>query len=552
MTGDVISSGTPAHTPHPTPPPAPYEHRNVILNGVDPSKKTIPVGKTIHTLTEHTTLCIDALSTIYNNPHKRIFIRNGHLSQLVFDENDRIKINTMNRDGVRNTLDRCINFVDYQKTSGSSETFVTIKARPPQDVCENILAAPDLHEFFPPLKSITESPYITRDGVVVTKPGYCNETGIYFNASGEYRELDIPEHPSEEDVKKASSHLEELFSDFNFETESCRQNALAALITSVLRPTIRGCVPLYLVDKPQMGVGGSLVCDMIVRISTGRPLQPSSAPEHNDTAEWEKKIISILNSGETVTCFDNIETNFHNATLSAVITAESYSGRMLGYTNHTTFDNRVFWMGNGINITIGGDMPRRIFTSRLVTDSSRPYQRTGFRISNIKKHTIDHRFEYIRDVLVIAKAYHNAHYPLPVWDEIDGQKHTIPIMGSFESWRDYVGGIMVFIGKKDFLGNVEALLQACESQSSGEEELLEHLKEKYEDREFTAKSALNDLDIDDFLPDFISSTTSTTAKAKKLGWYFSKINGRVFPNGLRLKFSRETRRVKTYTIRSTV
>jgi hypothetical protein len=509
---------------------------------------TINACTSTHSLTEHTDMCVKAITTVYNNPHKRVFVRSGAISGIFVDENNAVSIKSITDVSIRGILDQCCNFVLYQaeKKKGDDTSkekkYSTLKTRPPIDVCKNISASSDMVGRLPALKGMVEAPYIMKDGIVVTKPGYCDQTGLYFAPGPDYKEIVIPDTPTPDDVKNAVDEIGGLFVDFKFDTTACKDNLFAALFTSVLRPVISGCIPMFLVDKPQMGTGGSLVCEIINRISTGKPLQPNNAPKNNESEEWEKRIMSILSSGIPAVCFDNIETNFHSASLASVITAEKYQGRLLGSSNTTVLDARVFWFGNGINLNIQGDMPRRIYMCRIITDTARPQNRTGFKIPQIKQYVLDHRYEYIRDILIIAKAYHNAGCPIPSADD------KIPAFGSFEAWRDYIGGMMVFIGCKEFLGNMEDMLSDIESKGTDEENLLEKIYLVFGSSEFLSSAIINDKEkrFDELLPPYILDEKGS--KVKKLGNYFSRMRDRVFPNGYKIRLSRSVMHVQRWEV----
>jgi hypothetical protein len=514
----------------------------------DNGKVTIDVDPKSNTLTQHSILCLGAIQSVYNNPQKKIFVRNGLMSDIFYDEKNNVKISEVTRDGVRCVLDQCCNFVSYSEKENG--TITENKARPLRDVCENILAMTGLHNHLPPLMGITESPYITSEGKVVTTPGYNDDTALYFIPSPDYVKIDIPDIITEYDVKSAVEHIDGLFEDFTFEDSASKDNVFAAILTSILRPTINGCTPLYLVDKPQMGTGGSLICEIINRISTGKALEPSNAPKFNDGEEWEKMIVSILASGTPSVCFDNIESNFQSAALASVLTARSKKCRVLGTTNHTTFGVNVNWMGNGINLNVQGDLPRRIYLTRITTESARPQMKSDFKIPDIKTHTVKHRYEYLKDVLVIAKAYHNAGRPAPEWFDTKKEKTLcIPAMGSFEEWRNYIGGIMVFINKTNFLGNMNKVLCECEMQTNEDEELLEQLLLVYGINDFNAKKVISDEQrrFDSYIPPYIMK--DEVNKSRKLGKHFSKIRGRVFPSGHQLVFSRESQHMQYWLVK---
>ena len=512
-------------------------------------KLNVDTSREAYTLTEHSEMCIKAIVEIFNKPQKQVFIRNGLLSKVFYDEKYNVKIVTINKEMVRNILDRCCNFIRFEKSEGG---MVEVKARPPIDVCENILATTGLHTFLPPLLGITESPYITSDGKVITDPGYNENTALYFIPSLDYVKIEVPEIPTQDEIDKAVTDIDDLFSDFEFEDAASKDNLFAAVLTCVLRPTINGCTPLYLVDKPQMGTGGSLVCEILNRISTGKALEPSDAPKANDSEEWEKRIVSFLASGTPSVCFDNIESNFQSSSLASVLTARSKKCRVLGSTNDSVFVNNINWMGNGININVGGDLPRRVYLTRIVTNYARPQMRTGFKIPNIKEHVSKNRYKYIRDILIIAKAYHNAGCPDPKWRDKESQKEKeIPAMGSFEEWRRYIGGMMVMINKTSFLGNNETILENSETLNVEGEQLLMKINEIMGEGEFTSSDIIKHQThiFDEFIPPYILENEKSAPK--KLGKFFSHIKGRVFSSGYKIVASRNVMHVQKWVIKYT-
>jgi hypothetical protein len=53
-----------------------------------------------------------------------------------------------------------------------------------------------------------------------------------------------------------------------------KANALAAFLTTIVRPMISGCVPLALIDKPAPGTGASKLLDLISIVATGSQWRP--------------------------------------------------------------------------------------------------------------------------------------------------------------------------------------------------------------------------------------------------------------------------------------
>jgi hypothetical protein len=205
-------------------------------------------------------------------------------------------------------------------------------------------------------------------------------------------------------------------------------------------------------------------------------------------------------------------------------------------------------MGNGININVGGDLPRRVYLTRIVTDFARPQMRSGFKIPNIKEHVSKHRYDYIKDILTIAKAYHVAGKPDPRWtDKEKGKIREIPNMGSFEEWRTYIGGMLVMIGKLDFLGNNEDVLTDSESLNVDGEVLLLKINGTIGEDEFTASDIIKNNIYDGLVPPYVLENEKSASK--KLGKFFSHIKGRVFSSGCKIIATRNVMHVQKWVVK---
>jgi len=514
----------------------------------DPSpagKNTINASKETHSLTEHTDLCIKALTEIYNVPHKRVFIRGGILSHVAYDEKGDVVIREMKDEGVRCVLDKCCDFVTYKplgKKDGK-ELFETVKARPPKDVSENILASPDLPERLPPLVGLVEAPYITREGVVVTKPGYNDETGLYFAACDDYIEVVIPERPTREDVKIAVAVLNEIYVNFPFVDKASRTNTIATLISAVVRPMITGLVPMALFSKAQAGTGASLISKTIALVATGKPATMITAPDKDE--EWRKKITATLQAGRTIAIVDNIENKLYAPSLAALLTAEIWEDRILGVSKNITLPNNTLWIGNGNNVLLGGDLPRRCYMVNLLADSARPWQRDEkeFAHPQLLEWVSANRTRIINSILTITRAWILAGRPAP--------GEAVPRIGGFEEWRAVVGGIVVYAELPDFLGNLEEMYQLSDTDTPQWELFFERWFGKWKDTPTSVKTVIDELwdscdatqskfseEVSLFaaLPDMlIESWNGKKNFPRVFGNRLAKMNNRIFCNGLQLK-----------------
>src|SRR5262249_7963973 len=135
----------------------------------------------------------------------------------------------------------------------------------------------------------------------------------------------VPEGPSPEDISSALRLIDQLIGDFPFEDEGSKANAIATLLTPIVRPAIESSVPMPLLDAPQAGTGKSLLCDVVSIIATGQAGRMFSAPKDED--EWRKVITTVVMSGAAVTIFDNIVRPLENPDLCSALTASVWADR---------------------------------------------------------------------------------------------------------------------------------------------------------------------------------------------------------------------------------
>ena len=71
-------------------------------------------------------------------------------------------------------------------------------------------------------------------------PGYDAATGLYYAPSEDFEAPVIPASPNTGDVERAAALLQEVFCDFPYDSMASAANAIAALVSAVLRTTITG------------------------------------------------------------------------------------------------------------------------------------------------------------------------------------------------------------------------------------------------------------------------------------------------------------------------
>jgi hypothetical protein len=213
--------------------------------------------------------CFEAL--LNSNDPAYLFSRAGELVHVVGDEAGRSKIARVMPAYLRGQLTRCADFV---RDDGENWT----RVNPPLAAVRDLLSRPIAELGLPPLLALTEAPVLRSDGSLVTIPGYDPASRMYYVPAPGLEVPPIPVQPSAEEVRAAVDQIEDVIGDFPFTDLASRANAFAMLITPLLRPAIRGCVPVALIDAPQPGTGKGLFTEVIAIVSSGSSAALRAAP----------------------------------------------------------------------------------------------------------------------------------------------------------------------------------------------------------------------------------------------------------------------------------
>lgn len=485
-------------------------------------------------LEEQTELAVRAL--YQHNKPPRIFSRACMLSRVRYDERNTAIIESLDQFGVRYYLARSAFFV---KTSYDEKTkeFHDTKISPPMDVTHDVMASCD-HEF-PQLLGLSETPIIKDNGDVWDSPGYDHSTMLYFSPSNGVKFPKVSDTPTSAEILVARNLLQEAIVDFPFVDEFSRANALAAMITPVLRPIIRGNIPMCVIGKPQAGTGASLLCEVISITATGQDM--ATINEQKTEEEWQKVITSILRNGRVLVTIDNVEGKLFAPALASLLTSSTYQGRILGRSEMITLPNRTVWIANGNNIMLGGDLPRRCYTVLMDAKSAQPWLRpVQFQHPDLRRWAKDNRGFLVNAILTLAKGWIQAGRPTPP---------DLPVLGSFEDWCTTVGGILHFAGVQGFLGNLNEMYQNMDQDNQQWESFLLAWYDVFKDRDVSVSDIYDHLKRENdsnetlykesklypVLPDWLGDEfVKKNSFVRKLGKALSKKDGVCFASGVKL------------------
>lgn len=220
------------------------------------------------------------------------------------------------------------------------------------------------------LNAVITAPTITDDDHIVTKQGYDTKTKLYLDCLG--HGVDIPEFVDIDDAVAAYHALMKPFNTFDYADGLSRSVALSAILTAVTRPT-QATAPAFAFDAPKQGSGKTYFCECLGLLATGDAPAMTPSIENNED-EVRKTLLAMLLEGRRFIIWDNIMNAFNSATMAAFLTAEHFSGRILGATKNVEVSHRAMLLLTGNNITLVGDMPRRVLICRFDTGLENPTQ----------------------------------------------------------------------------------------------------------------------------------------------------------------------------------
>ncbi len=282
-----------------------------------------------------------------------------------------------------------------------------------------------------PIVGIAEAPIVRPDGGIVTTAGYDHATGYVYQPNCELPKLS--ECPTQPQAAKALAYIAALFAEFPMRSESDRYVPIAALLTMLARPAIRGAVPGFVFDASTPGSGKSMLCDVVTMIAMGR--KAARLNWTDDEEEVEKNLGALALRGAGVVVFDNIAKPFGGAPIERALTAtDKVAFRILGRSEVPELRWRAVVLGSGNNVAISGDTPRRLLVARIEPNVENPEERT-FNITDLVAHAEANRPMLLAAALTILRSWHCAGRPC--------EHHP---WGGFEAWTRIVPAALTYAG----------------------------------------------------------------------------------------------------------
>lgn len=371
----------------------------------------------------------------------------GQPTWVVPDDEGRPVATAITEERLRHMLAR---LAHWKKLNGKGEL---VAAPPPIAVVKSVLATPD--PALPVLVGIVNTPVFGRGGTLLTTPGYHPDARLLYAPTPGFVVPTIPAKPSAAEITAARNLLcEDLLGDFPFVGPAEIAHVIALLLLGFLRGMIDGPTPLHLIEKPSPGSGATLMVDAVATILTGSGA--SVMTEGRDDDEWRKRVTAKLRQIPAIVLIDNLRAKLDSSAVAAALTAPFWEDRILGASEMARLPIRCLWIATGNNPEFSNEMARRLLRIRLDPHEERPWQRTGFRHPDLMTWVRANRPRLVAACLTLCQAWIAA-----------GKPRGARTIGSFENWAHVVGGVLEVADIPGFLGNLDEMMEASDSEGAG-------------------------------------------------------------------------------------
>ena len=379
-----------------------------------------------------------------------IYSFGGAPSWIEHDDDGAPLVKILSLDRVRYRLARVAEWYALKKRE---DRMVRVAARPPKDVCADLLARPD-----PPLPRLTrivEVPVFLPDGRLLAIPGYDVASGILYAPAPGFTMAPVPTEPDPATLTLARGSVGEVLADFPFAAPAERAHAFALFLLPYVRELIDGPTPLHLIEKPTPGTGATLLVESLMWPAIGRAVPAMGAPR--DDAEWGKRLTAMLRRSAPIIFIDNIPPKhpLESAELARALTAGCWNDRILGLSEDVRLPVRAVFVASGNNPTLSPETLRRTVRCRLDAHMEHPADRTAFRHPDLRGWVRDNRGDLVWAAVTIVQAWIAA-----------GRPDGAATLGGFESWAKTLGGILDVARVPGFLANLAAFREAADSEGA--------------------------------------------------------------------------------------
>lgn len=310
---------------------------------IEPTRETITIDP------GNAPIIIDRLAGVLRRSG-RIFIYKGVLIKL----SPHGEISSLRKNGIKTLIERLVTLEKYDHRKNEY-----VKCDLPTDFAERICEDP-MEWCFPVIHHVTLGPLLREDGSLIKIPGYDKKTGFFLLAKHWAEWFHIPENPTREQTKEAAKKLWQPFGHYPFEAVSATVQ-LCALLTVVQRPTLEAA-PGFAWNAGQAGSGKTKAAQATMMLTGNTPVERAWT---SSAAESKRAIHSSLKDSHEAIFYDNVEEPLSSSSLCIALTGKHLSSREIGASKDTKVSTNVFFAFTGNNLTVTGDLSRRVLVSTI-------------------------------------------------------------------------------------------------------------------------------------------------------------------------------------------
>lgn len=207
------------------------------------------------------------------------------------------------------------------------------------------------------------------------------------------------------------------------------------LLTAVSRRQLP-TAPLFGISSREAGTGKGALASLAAIMATGRRAPETPWPTNSD--EQRKVITATLIGGAPMLILDNIVGDLDSTALCVLLTAETWSDRVLGQSRNVQLPASLLAVATGNNLKVVGDLCRRILPIEMDAGVESPELREFERA--LVPWAIENRPKLVAAAITILSAYRKAGSPLP---------SSFNPLGSFEVWSHQICGAIMWLGQPD-------------------------------------------------------------------------------------------------------
>jgi len=317
------------------------------------------------------------------------------------------------------------------KTHSSGAT-VTVPIDCPSTIASSLLARVGKWKF-PHLRGVIQTPLLRADGSVCVSSGYDAVTQLFVAIPDAWPRL--VKKPTRDDALAALKTLRMLVRTFPFRSNADRSVVYSAMLTCVIRPTIK-TAPMHALSSPIAGSGKSKIDEICGILATGSP--PAMLAWSLESSESEKRLGAALMRGDPVVCFDNIPSSspLEGALLCSMLTQEIVAIRVLGFSKIVDIPMSATILANGNNLVVAGDATRRALVAVIDPKHENPESRKFD--NDPVADAGNQRPELVNACLTILRAFIRSK-----------ETPKCQPLGSYEQWSNLVRGALLWLGCAD-------------------------------------------------------------------------------------------------------